>query len=73
MLKGAAIVADVFECLAEGEVDIDSILPGGRRLGAGGQRFERGKIGIARAKGFQFACDCSALRRRSGLRARAWS
>ena len=52
MLEGAAIVADVFECLAERKVDIQH-LAGRQTAGVGGKRLERGEIGIAGAKGFQ--------------------
>ena len=52
MLEGARIVADVFERLAEREVDVQH-LAGRQTVGVGGKRFERGEIGIARAKGFE--------------------
>ena len=52
MLEGAAIVADVFERLAEREVDVQH-LAGRQTVGVGGQRLERGEIGIAGAKGLQ--------------------
>ena len=54
MLEGARIVADVFQRLAEREVDVRHLL-GGQTAGVGGKRFQRGEIGIARAKGFEIA------------------
>ena len=52
MLEGAWIVADVFQRLAERKVDVQH-LAGRQTVGVGGQRFERGEIGIVCAKGLQ--------------------
>ena len=62
MLEGLPIVADVFERLAEAEVDVDH-LAGRQTAGIGGKRFERGEIGIAGAKGLQIRASCNGLRR----------
>ena len=65
MLEGAAIVADVFERLAERKVDVHHLVggqSGPRRRQALRARRDRDRLG----ERFSDWCDCNALRRGRG-------
>ena len=56
MLEGSRVVADVFECFAQGKMNVLP-LAGGQVAGVGGQCFQCGQVGVARAKGLQVGED----------------
>ena len=61
MLEGPPIVSDVFECLAEREVDVHHLV-GRQTVGVGCQRLERGEIGVVRVKGLQIGTNVMHFR-----------